>query len=71
MIAVLYSGEPITVRWWHPGAGERDPGGGHAVDGVVEIAETAAGSLVMRTGSERVLCPGGTWGRIAWPAPAE
>jgi hypothetical protein len=59
---VLYSGAPVQVRWWST-AGDLDA----AVDGVVEVAETPAGSLVLRTVDERVMCPAGTWGRLAWP----
>jgi hypothetical protein len=64
VIAVLYAGEPITVQLWSAAVpGPRAA----AVAGVVEIAETPAGSLVLRTEGERMLCPADTWGRIAWP----
>jgi hypothetical protein len=68
VIAVLYAGEPVVVRWWQPGGGVE--AAGFEVADVVEIAETTGGSLVLRSDTERVLCPAGTWGRIAWPAPA-
>jgi hypothetical protein len=62
-VNVLYAGDPVTIHWWSV----EDNAGSSAVVGVIEIAETEAGSLVMRTDTERVLCPAGTWGRIAWP----
>jgi len=62
-VTTLYAGEPVVVTYW---ATATTPA--TYVAGVVEISETAAGSLVLRTDTERCLFPAGTWGRISWPA---
>jgi hypothetical protein len=59
-VVTVYTGPPVVVRIWSRTDGPTE------VPDVVEIAETTAGSLFLRTDDEGVLCPAGTWGRIAW-----